>query len=777
MQSGPDFRATATVAFACFALTLGSCSRSASSYRDAGDRLLSEGKFADAALDYRKFLQKEPGSAEALYGLGVAELNQGNLTLARQALARSVALKPNYRDAMSHLADVCLVQYVENPSRPAALYQQASEIAKQLTELGPDEFHAVRLRGQIALVDGHADQAVELLLKAHHLKPLDRRVTLPLVQSLLLTSRLDEAEKVARTTLSKDPGFVQLYDLLYRYYVSANRQGNAESILKQKVLAHPDHADFRIELAAFYAVGNQSAEARDALNPLFVRLKEYPDAHLRIADMYLRFAKGNDAKRHLEEGLRSDPPRKVAYLKRLGALAWAENDRKKAIEYSRAAVEAAPDDEEARRYRGSFLLDAGSKDDLETVIDDYTKLLKNSPKDKVLHNQLGKAYRSKGNSVLAWKHFQHASQGSANYLAPRLSLAELSSEQRNNEQALRYLDEILAIDKNNPAVRLFRASTLRKMNRLSEARREIQSLVSSDSKNRDFRIEYGLLNLSEGRPREAEAIFTQLSHTEALDARSIVGLAEAYALQKQFSKALALLEAEIKKAPHDVGPRIALARMTARSGNADGAIEQYRQLIAANPKVALYHLESAQVLLAAGSSLEALESLRKAVTIAPNDAYVIYSLATGLHVAGRLDEARRQYEKALVLDPDNLDLLNNLAFLSAEQGRDLDRGIELARKALSQAPNNASYSDTLSLLYIKRNDPDQALRLLRPLSSKNPDNTAFRLHLAMALSMKGSRDEAKRELQNALARRPSASESVAIRELLTKLELQNGKSN
>ena len=57
-------------------VTLAACSRSARFYRDKGDKFAASGKYYDAALNYRKAIQKDARDGEAFFGLGSGDIRR-----------------------------------------------------------------------------------------------------------------------------------------------------------------------------------------------------------------------------------------------------------------------------------------------------------------------------------------------------------------------------------------------------------------------------------------------------------------------------------------------------------------------------------------------------------------------------------------------------------------------------------------------------------------------------------------------------------------------------
>ena len=69
--------------------------RSAQSYLEKGNAMFAQGHFAEANLNYRKALQKDPNFGEAYYRAGLAELKDNKVAQALQDLQRAVRLMPD----------------------------------------------------------------------------------------------------------------------------------------------------------------------------------------------------------------------------------------------------------------------------------------------------------------------------------------------------------------------------------------------------------------------------------------------------------------------------------------------------------------------------------------------------------------------------------------------------------------------------------------------------------------------------------------------------------
>jgi len=82
--------------------------------------------------------------------------------------------------------------------------------------------------------------------------------------------------------------------------------------------------------------------------------------------------------------------------------------------------------------------------------------------------------------------------------------------------------------------------------------------------------------------------------------------------------------------------------------------------------------------------------------------------------------------------------------------------------------HDLAFSDTVGVIYLKKNLVDNALDILQDIVAKKPNEPGFRLHLAEALLKKGDTSKGKQELETAHASKSSDDKAATIRRLLSK---------
>jgi tetratricopeptide (TPR) repeat protein len=209
------------------------------------------------------------------------------------------------------------------------------------------------------------------------------------------------------------------------------------------------------------------------------------------------------------------------------------------------------------------------------------------------------------------------------------------------------------------------------------------------------------------------------------------------------------------------------------------------QWVAKNPGRSQVNMYAARVYRAAGDNKKAEEALQHALTANPSDLQAYFALITMYLEEKRMDEARAQlqkiidkqpkavwahtliamshhlqghkteaqaeYEKVLAIDPQAVVASNNLAMMLLDQGKDLNRALELAKTAKRQMPDSPEACDTLGLAFMKNSQPASAIPQFSLSISKDPNNPVYHGHLGVAYAQAGQKDKARASLQRALS--------------------------
>lgn len=132
-------------------------------------------------------------------------------------------------------------------------------------------------------------------------------------------------------------------------------------------------------------------------------------------------------------------------------------------------------------------------------------------------------------------------------------------------------------------------------------------------------------------------------------------------------------------------------------------------------------------------------------------------------------QAEEWLEQVLDEDPENISAQNDLGYLWADQGKHLDRALEMGQRVVAAEPENAAYRDTLGWALHKLGRNDEAVVELRKATDiEKPDGVILE-HLGDALLSTGQTTEARATWQRAYERCEEQGESDKLEAIKQKL--------
>jgi tetratricopeptide (TPR) repeat protein len=743
------------------------CFRSTQSYLDRGNRYYAEGKYEDAALNYRNSIQRNPNLAEAHYRLALAERKQGAAVEAYNELRRAFALAPGRDDIRIELAEVALNGYQASPNKPRALYDEVVREADYLLKKDPSSFDGLRLRADLLTIDGKLDDAVTMYLKANTIRPMEASVVYPLIQVMFRLNRIGEGEDLAKRFIQRHKDMGTVYDTLAAQYIRDKRLAEAEQVLKLKIANMPKDAAARVQLASFYQQQQREPEMSQALRAILSDPKDFPEGHAIVGDFYASIQKPAEALREYNSGLSSSVKNKVLYEKRSAQVLIGQGKRDEAIEQLNQLLKVNPQDVDARTARAFLLRASNDPAKLTLAVAELNSLVEQDPKNELLRYNLGLAYWAKGDVKSARPQLMESAKLRRNYLPPRIALAEISQRSRDFADTIRLANEILAVDPRNSDGKLWRVAGLIGIKSYQPAQAELEALLREYPDSLNINLHMAVLEMIQKKNREAEARYLKFYKPGQNDLRPLEGLIQIYAQERQPDKAMKLLEEEVKQAPQSQPARLLLASTAVRAGKLDLAIQQYEWLRSNGSNSPQAYASLGTIYQLRGDVNSAMASYQKARELAPNDPKIIAAIAFLESTSGKEAQAIADLQKQLAVDPQNTVAMNNLAFALADTGTDLDRAQTLALDAQKKAPNNPGIADTLAWVYVKKGLNDSAIQIISSLVKKYPDEPALRYHLGVALLQKGEPGQARAEFVIGLSKNPPKDMAEKIKQILS----------
>jgi tetratricopeptide (TPR) repeat protein len=754
-------------------LVLPGCTRDPKVLRERcvsnGNKYFQKGKYKEASILYRRALQFDPKYAEAHYRLGLTAMQLKDLGTAAQSFQRACDLDPANEDAAIHLAEIYVGAYIANPELNKRLLSDAKLSVNRILDRNPKAFDGLRLAADIAVASGDRETAIQRLRDANAVKPWEPDAIVALMQNLLATNQVQEAEAIGRELISRNKTVALAYDLLYYVDVRLGQYDKAEEMLKTKMANLPADGPTRLELAAFYYARDRRRDMLGILDGLRSDQKTFPEADGMAGDFYFRIGELDSAIQTYREGAKKQPKLSLQFEKRIAETLLVQGNYDQAMQLADKLHNENPKDVEATALHAS-LLARGNPQQVQSAIKELEALVEKQPGNPMLQMNLGRAYVLKGDRESldkAKQHFEISVALNRDSVPAKLALADVQLARGQNREAMQIAEEALRLSSGSIQAQLTRSTALAKMGEIAKAREGFKNILHLFPDANEARFRLAAIDFAEKHYPDAEAAFLEL--VRAGDLRGVTGVAKCKEAQGQPAAAVQLLQRELAKFPGRLDLRLALVDVEYRSGRLQDARAELQELAAKNPTSVELQMRLGDVQNRLGDKAAAIQNFANAHKLKPHDLHAALGLAITLDSSGKTDQARGAYEDVLRIDPENTQALNNLAYIKADEGVDLDLALGYAQRALRHAPNDPGIADTLGLIYIRKKLTGQAVQVLQDLVNREPSNPSFHMHLGMALFDAGEKQQAKKELEAALRHKPSPTEQAKIKDLVARI--------
>jgi tetratricopeptide (TPR) repeat protein len=351
----------------------------------------------------------------------------------------------------------------------------------------------------------------------------------------------------------------------------------------------------------------------------------------------------------------------------------------------------------------------------------------------------------------------------------RAQLARVLTAEGDAVSAVAVAQEAAALEPDTE--RFAYVDTLMRLDRLDEARQELESMredesVRSEADLRLGKLAYQMGDLEEagrrfgsliGSPGAAPEAFFYLSSIAERDGRTDLAL-EGYSRLAEAGAGLIV--------------RGRAARLLLAKNERDAAFRMLDEH-AAKERSEILDVEFAKAALLADAdkATEAIALLQLALERFPDHPGVRYQIALIQDKAGMERESVRSFESLLKVRPEDASLLNALGYSLADHNQKLPRAETLIRKALEASPDNPAFLDSLGWVLFRRGDVAGAIPYLERAYRIYPDSE-IASHWGEVLWANGKQSEARALWARALARSPESKPLRATIERLTGTKLE-----
>jgi putative PEP-CTERM system TPR-repeat lipoprotein len=723
---------------------VGACSRDPHAamlnYAKSGDAYMAAGKTAEAIIEYRNALDKDPRAGDVRIKLADAYLSQGDGGKAIGEYVRAADVLPDaavqlktgklllvarrFDDARVR-AEKALAAEPKNVEAQILLANALAGLkdldgaVKELEEaiqLQPNRSATYANLGELEFGRGRRDAAEDAFKRAVELAPASAASHLALGSFYWASARLTGAEKEISEALRVEPENALAHRTMATFLLVTNRRDQAEPHLRS-VLEITQSPTAAIALADYYVIQNNSAAATAVLEPIAKDPKVAASAATRLAALDRVGGRSDAAYKRLEDLLAADNKQLQALVLKSNFL-LTDGKIEDAVKTATAAVEAHRDAAPAFAALGRAQA-ANKKPD--AAIAAYQEAVRLNPLATDAKIALSRLQLASGHAESSTALAEEALKAQPQNGDARLVLVQGLISRGELQRAQAELDVLQTKFPESAAVHVQRGMLLGRKQQQADARREFERALAVQPDLLEASAGLVALDLSMRRVDDARARVDTLVKTPSAKTAAIMLAARTYAATGDLKKSEQLLRRALSADPSQLAAYAALAQIYAKQGRLDAALVELDALVQRDPK-------SVPALTLAGMILES---------------------------QGKTADAQARFERVMQVDAEAPVASNNLAWLYAEHGGNLDVALQLAQTAKRKLPDTAEVNDTLGFIYYKKNLPALAIPPLRASVEKDPTNAVYHYHLGLAYARSGDNSQALESLNRALSLAPN----------------------
>ncbi len=778
--------------FTCFAL-LAACSGIESQLEEV--RSLQEaGQFDPSIAPLRRILAEDSNHPEANYRLGIALRQTGRASLAVWPLQ-----KASESDEYAIQAGLLLASTLAANTA----HEEAIKAATRVLTLDAANVMALHTRGQAYLTIGQPDLALADAEAILEISRDDHRAALLRGSALIDLDRAEEAETAfqdlaeqadksgdandaarkcaalatfyrsqkqndrARETfekcIEKYPTHALLQQWVADFYVEMGEPDKAITVWRSAVKTTPEDLGLRAKLADLLYGQGDVEEAQATLTEA-VELFDTPEAWRMLASFHRKIGNPKNARESLEKAM--DRTRNVSGPMRfaLADMLIEEGD------YARAESIAESLEEPAYKQllKGAIQLKQGNA---KAALESFDAGLRLWPNNAGARYLAGRAAQELGDRERALGEYREAVRVGETETDAALRLAQLHFAEGEyvlaGQFAQRHISKRPYVD---PAAHVIAARSATAVGALDKAEVILNDLRVKDSSNPTAYVEFAAVKRRSDGPKAALAVIqsSSLDLTDPANADALGAVASDLVALGDIAGASKVVDAAIAAHPQTPVFLDLKGRVLLRAGRQADAGKAFAAALAVDPAFAPALEGSGNIKRATGDLDGAIALFEQASVADPDSGNYVYLLAQTNMMKGDEVTAITLLGKSLDLDPSHVGANNDLAWLLASSGKDLERALELAQRAV-RVERSADTLDTLGYVHLKKGEVAEAVSVLGKALEARPDSQSIEYRLGIALAAKGDKEEARAVLTKALTG-PAFPEAAEARAELDKLQ-------
>jgi tetratricopeptide (TPR) repeat protein len=512
-----------------------------------------------------------------------------------------------------------------------------------------------------------------------------------------------------------------------------------EELEAMRALA-PDDERALFALGHAYMELGRDEKAVDAFEKYQSLQPDSTAGYIEIARIYEAQNKLDKAAEFLTRAADGQPDN-VETLMMLAGLQAKQNKNKEAAETYRKILSLTGDNAIVKKQLASSLLDAGNYADAAKLLDEMKPA---SSKDKDLQVLLGRARLGTQQFPEAIKLFQSVLNDNPDSLEAEFYLGIAQEQSGDTQSAIKVFSDLVNKSAHGEEF---------------EANRAVfqQHLAAA----------YG----DAGENDKAIAVYEDMAKAEnPPKPQTMFQLINAYRLNHQLDKALALGKKEYEDNPNLPEIGLVYARTLADAGKAKEGAEVLNKMLQADPSNVDIYVNLSQVYVQGKRFADAEKVLLRAQEKNLDKEKLRFQLASVYERQKDFDRAESVFKELLKENPKNATVLNYIGYMLADRGVRLQEAVQYVEEALRIEPNKGEYLDSLGWALYKMNDLSNAEKYLLQAVGLVKNDSTIQDHLGDLYFKTGDLQKAADYWNMSLKNGTELDETQKIREKLDKVQ-------
>ncbi len=407
-----------------------------------GQIQIRDGHPNDATGTLETAVKVDPENGLALYHLGVAFHQLGNLARAEGEWRDAVRLRPNLVEGHRALADVAmrrndmsgLEQAADQiiklqPTSPDGFalravsyinrrqFDRAEQDIRKCIEVAPQNAIGYIQMGNLRLAQRQFSDGEKAYQQALDHDPASSDALAGLMNTYLAEKQPERAMAAANTQISKVPNSSAFYDLLGTIEFNRKDLSGAEAAFKKSLELDKNNSDALLKLGQVQVAKGSTDEAIATYQNSLKDNPREPSLYILMGVMYESKQDWEHAKDAYQKALSLRPDDAVASNNLAYVMLQSGGNVDMALSLAQTARRGMPDSPNAADTLGWVYYQKGAYKPAIDLFEEALKLSEKnkSPEDPTVHYHLGLAYDKNAQPELARRHFERVLKINPNY--------------------------------------------------------------------------------------------------------------------------------------------------------------------------------------------------------------------------------------------------------------------------------------------------------------------------------------------------------------------------